>query len=440
MQQNINDVRKILFVDDQPEVLSGLRRSLSTVLRDWKMSFAKNGEEALDLMSTSSFDVVVSDMNMPKMNGVELFNTIMERYPDTVRIILSGLVDNEMIMKSLNYTHQFLVKPCDPNTIKYTIQRACSLRDLLRDKALRQIVTVTKELPSLPTIYNEVMKEMKSPDASLKNVSDIISQDAPMTAKILQIVNSAFFGIRHTITDPQQAATYLGIETLKALILSSHVFSSFTEDMEFFGQSMEMMSRHSLMVGSLAKAIARSEKAEPNAVEDTFVSGLLHDIGKLILIKSPIQYRKIGKIIDNNWRDTTIAEYMVINTSHAELGAYLLALWGLPERIVETVAFHHNPLKLLESSLSIKYQSLDKNPDDAKRNNVNLDSELLNKYINEFSVLTFVHVANGLIMQKDNSSDTTTFPFIDMDYLEKLGLTDKLPEWVECYNELMQKE
>ena len=131
---------------------------------------------------------------------------------------------------------------------------------------------------------------------------------------------------------------------------------------------------------------------------------------------------------------------MVINTSHAELGAYLLALWGLPERIVETVAFHHNPLKLLESSLSIKYQSLDKNPDDAKRNNVNLDSELLNKYINEFSVLTFVHVANGLIMQKDNSSDTTTFPFIDMDYLEKLGLTDKLPEWVECYNELMQKE
>lgn len=433
-------MRKILFVDDQPEVLSGLRRSLSTVLREWDMKFAKSGEEALNLMSTSSYDVVVSDMNMPKMNGVELFNTIMERYPDTVRIILSGFADNEMIMTSLDCTHQFLVKPCGPDTIKYAVQRACSLRDLLRDKVLRQIVTGTKELPSLPTLYNKVLKEMQSSDASLKNVSNIISQDASMTAKILQIVNSAFFGLSHKITNPQQAATYLGLETLKGLILSSHVFSSFTEDMEFFGQSVEEMSRHSLLVGSLAREIARSENAESNAVEDAFVSGLLHDIGKLILLKSPCQYKKIGNIVDNSWRDTTKVEYTVMKTSHAELGAYLLGLWGLPERIVETVAFHHNPLDLVESSLSIKNQSLDKDVKEANPDNGKLDVETVNKYINEFSVLTYVHVANGLLMRKDCSSDTATFPYIDMNYLRKLNLTDKLTEWVECYNKLMQEE
>ncbi len=433
-------MRKILFVDDQPQVLRGLRRALATIPHGWDIEFSTSGEEALDLMSRSSFDVVVSDMRMPRMNGVELLSTVMERYPDTVRIVLSGHSDKEMILNSLNCTHQFLSKPCSTEKIRYTIERACRLRDLLRDKVLIKIATRIKALHSLPTLYGMVVNEMQSPDISIKKVGHIISQDISMTAKVLQIVNSAYFGLPVKITDPQQAAIYLGLETLKALILSIHVFSSFKEDVKYFGQSLTQMWNHNMNVGRLAKEIALFEKAETKQAEEALVAGILHDIGKIILLQAPDQYKKVDDFINNAGSCTTDAEYAALKTSHAELGAYLLGLWGLPDSIVEAVAFHHNPLKLVEGTLVMENQSSNKYAKEAKPNNGKLDSQTVDKYITEFNVLTYVHVANALIMQKDCSSDTTVFPYIDMAYLKELNLTDKLPEWVEYYSKIKQEE
>jgi putative nucleotidyltransferase with HDIG domain len=433
-------MRKILFVDDQPEVLRGLRRALAAIPHDWDIEFSKSGEEALDLMSIAPFDVVVSDMRMPKMNGVELLSTVMERYPDTVRIILSGYSDREMILNSLKCTHQFLAKPCDTEKIRYTIERTCRLRDLLRDKVLRKIATRIKGLHSLPTLYGMVVKEMQSPDVSLKKVGHIISQDTSMTAKVLQIVNSAYFGLPVKITAPQQAAIYLGLETLKALILSIHVFSSFTDDVKYFGQSLTQMWNHNMNVGRLAKEIAIFDKAEAKQAEEALVAGILHDIGKIILLQAPDQYTKVEDFINNAGSYTTDAEYAVLKTSHAELGAYLLGLWGLPDSIVETVAFHHNPSKLVEGTLVMENQSLNENADETKLYDSRLNSQTVKEYITEFNVLTYVHVANALLMQKDCSSDTTVFPYIDMAYLKELNLTDKLPEWVKYYNKIKQGE
>ena len=434
------DMRRILFVDDQPEVLRGLKRALAAIPHDWDIEFSTSGEEALDLMSRSPFDVVVSDMRMPKMNGVELLSTVMERYPDTVRIILSGHSDREMILNSLNCSHQFLSKPCSTEKIRYTIERACRLRDLLRDETLIKIATGIKALHSLPTLYGMVIKEMQSPDVSLKKVGHIISQDISMTAKVLQIVNSAYFGLPVKITDPQQAAIYLGLETLKALILSIHVFSSFKEDVKYFGQSLTQMWNHNMNVGRLAKEIAIFEKAEAKQAEEALVAGILHDIGKIILLQAPDQYTKVDDFINNAGSYTTDAEYAVLKTSHAELGAYLLGLWGLPDSIVETVAFHHNPLKLVEGTLVMGNQSLNKNAEETKLYDGRLNSQTVKEYITEFNVLTFVHVANALIVKNDCSSDTNILPYIDMSYLKVFNLTDKLLEWVECYNKIKQEE
>ncbi len=405
-------MKRILFIDNDPKVLRGLRRALATIHHEWDVEFAMSGEEALNLMSKSLFDVIVTDTRMPKMNGVELLNTVMERYPDTVRIILSGHTDKEMIMNSLNCTHQFLVKPCNPETIRYTIERACRLRDLLMDKALRKIVTGIKELHSLPTLYGMIVKEMQSPDASLKKVGYIISQDVSMSAKILQIVDSAFFGLSQKIVDPQQAAVYLGIDTLKALVLSVDVFSSFTEDAESCGFSLAEMWRHSLMTGRLARDIARALTDDRKVAEEAMIAGILHDIGKLILLKVPRQYKKVMKFIERTRVcDPLEAEYIVMKTSHAELGAYLLGLWGIPDNVVEAVAFHHNPSRLLDDTFIMPKKSS----------------------------LTALHVANALMMQEGSFSSTTVFPYVDMRYLNHLNLTDKLPEWADICNKIRQE-
>lgn len=431
-------MKNILFVDDDSDIRQELKKLLQPLHKDWNIEFAMSGKGALDLLSKSKFDVIVSDMHMPEMDGVELLGIVMEQYPEVVRIIFSRHSDKERILGSVKCTHQFLAKPCDSNTIKYTIERTCKLQNLLRNETLRKMVAGIKDLPSLPSLYGLIVKEMQSPDASLKKVGYIISQDISMSAKILQLVNSAYFGLPRKMTDPQQAAIYLGVETLKTIVLSSHVFSAFTEEAESCGFSLADMWRHSLMTGRLAKEIARAESADKESQEEALTAGVLHDIGKLILLKIPDQYKKILAFIEKSGCNFVEAEYAVLKTSHAELGAYLLGLWGIDDKIVETVAFHHNPSNLLEDLLVMLSKPSKENADDTKLMDSELNSWSVEKCIEEFGTLTAVHVANSLLIQKDCSYETTVFPNADLLYLRTLNLTDKMPKWVGSYKVMQE--
>jgi putative nucleotidyltransferase with HDIG domain len=430
-------MRRILFVDDDPKEIKRLRKMLRSIRHEWEIESAVSGKEALSFMAKSHFDVVVSNMHMQKMDGVELLDTVMERYPGTVRIILSEDSDKEKSLQSVKSTHQFLKKPCDADTVKYTIERACKLQDLLRNETLIKTVTGIKNLPSPPRLYSLIMQEMRSPDASLKNVGDIISQDIAMTTKILQLVNSAYFGLPRRITDPQQATIFLGIDTLKALVLTFHVFSEFSEDAELCEFSLADMLKHSIMVGRLAKEIAKVELDDTKILEEIYIAGILHDIGKLILLKLPEQYREVMKYIKSTGFSFVEAEYNVMKTSHAELGAYLLALWGIPDNIVETVAFHNNPSKLLENIFSMSIKSNNNYVGEIKPGNSNLKSLSKEKYLKEFTTLTSVHLADAMLVQKDWPTNTTVPTYADMLYLRTLELTDNLSEYLECYNKII---
>jgi putative nucleotidyltransferase with HDIG domain len=287
-----------------------------------------------------------------------------------------------------------------------------------------------------------IVKEIQSPDTSLKKVGYIISQDVSMSAKILQLVNSAFFGLPQKITNPQQAAVYLGIDTLKTLILSVNVFSSFTEDAESCGFSLADLQKHSVMVGRLARDIAFAEMADKEVAEEAMIAGILHDIGKLILLKVPRQYKKVMDFIEKSGCDQVEAEYAVMKTSHAELGAYLLGLWGIPDIIVEAVAFHHNPSKLLENIFIMQNESSREDFGKTKSKGVNLKPLSIEKQLSGFTILTAVHLADAMLIQKDHSSDITAHTSIDKLYLRTLNLTDtdKFSERVEYYNKVIREE
>lgn len=431
-------MRKILFVDNDPVTVRELIKMLSPLCPEWEMEIAVSGEEALNFMSKSPFDVVVSDIRIQGMDGIELLGAVSDRYPEIVRIIHSGLSDPEMILKSTMTVHQFLMKPCCAETMKNTIERTCKLRDLLRNNTLKKIVAGTKNLPSLPILYNLIVAEMESPEPSLKKVGHLISQDVSMSAKILQLVNSAFFALPREITSPQQASVYVGIESLKALVLSIHVFSSLTEDANLYGFSLMKMWKHSLRTGSLARDIARAEMADSKVVEEAMIAGMLHDIGKLVLLKVPRQYKDVMDIIESTGCESSEAEYTVMKTSHSELGAYLLGLWGLPGNVVESVAFHHNPSKLIDGIFIKSNGSSKEDSDKTELKDVNLNPQSTEKYSTGFNALTAVHIANALAMQGNGTSEATSFPYVDMSYLKTLELADKLPEWVELYKNTMQ--
>ncbi len=429
-------MRRVLFVDSDPSQARKLKKKLIPMCPEWEIEFAMSGEEVLDIMSKSPFDVVVPDIRIQGINGIELLGIVGERYPETVRIIHSETFDPDRFLKSTMAVHQFLMKPCCAETVKNTIERTCKLRDLLRDDKLKKIVAGIRNLPSVPVLYNLIVSEMQSAEPSLQKVSHLISQDVSMSAKILQLVNSSFFSLPLKITNPQQAAIFVGTESLKSLVLSINTFSSISDDAESCGFSLLKMWRHSLRTGRLAADIARGAKADRQVVEEAMLAGMLHDIGKLILLKMPRKYNEVMELVETTNCSFAEAEYAVMGASHSELGAYLLGLWGLPCGVVEAVAFHHNPSKLIEGIVKSNEPVQE---DSSKADSKDIDQELLSveEKATEFSAVTAVHVANALTMQ-GNCSSEASFQEVDTSYLKKLGLTDELSGWIELYENTNQ--
>ena len=400
-------MKRILFVDDEPNVLDGLRRMLRPMRKEWEIAFAPGGEEALAILAGKHFDVVVSDMRMPGMDGAQLLSEVKQRHPQVIRVVLSGHSEKETILRSVGPTHQYIAKPCDPDQLRDIITRACALRDQLSEDALRDLVSQLSTIPSLPQTYTEIIEELQSPDASIKRVGQIVSKDVGMTAKILQLVNSAFFGLRHHVSNPSQAASFLGVDTLKALVLSVHIFSQL-DNIKIEAFSLDTLWNHSAATGALAKRIAMAEGCAEQLRDLALLAGLLHDAGKLVLAANlPERYSGVLASAEGEGLELWEAERRILTNTHAEVGAYLLGLWGLPDPIVEAVAFHHNPSACLGD---------------------------------EFTPLTAVHVANALEHEADDTAEQQCEDRLDADYLTQLNRADRLPAWRELSAAIMRQE
>jgi len=335
--------RKILFVDDEPNVLQGLKRMLRGMRNEWDMVFAEGGEEAMRILEGDSFEVLVTDMRMPGMHGAELLKRVKNKYPEIVRIVLSGHSDQELILKSVRTAHQYLSKPCDAETLKNTVSRACALRALLKDETLKQVVSNIDTLPSLPRLYQEIMAELQSENASIESIAKIISGDVGMSAKILQMVNSAFFALPRHIESIAQAVNLLGLETIKALVLSAQIFSQF-ENKGVSESFLEKLWSHCMGTAAFAKVIAKEEHLSREMADDAFLAGMLHDVGKLILSTGlSDKYSAIVKRAGENGASLREIEQEELGTTHGAVGAYLMGLWGFADNVVEAIAFHHTP-------------------------------------------------------------------------------------------------
>jgi len=384
--------RRILFVDDEASVLEGLRNMLRRMRKEWDMEFAASGGEALAAMERSPADIVVSDMRMPEMDGVQLLNEVKDRYPDTVRFILSGHSDRESILRSVGPTHQFLAKPCNTEELKRAVGRAFSLRELIGSDSVRRVVVDIKALPTMPELYAEITRALNAENSSSEDIGAIIAKDVAMSAKILQLVNSAFFGLRRDVGSVDQAVTLLGIDTVKAVVLTAGIFEEFTES-EMADFDVARLYGHSVHVGNAALKAARLILEDQKMIDECMMAGMTHDIGKILLIRNHADtYRRICSIAEEEGRPLHEVEREELSISHAETGAYVLGVWGLSDAIVEAAAFHHNPSACTNTGRS---------------------------------VLSAVYLANALSHRTEPLSEGTDSG-LDSDYVEGLGIAEKL--------------
>lgn len=343
------ETKRVLFVDDEPKVLDGLRRMLRPMKAQWDMDFVASGSEALARFAARPYDVIVSDMRMPGMDGLQLLQTVREQYPQVVRFILSGQTDREAMLRSVGAIHQFLSKPCEQDVLKARVTRALDLQRLLQSPRLRQLVAGIGILPSLPSLYVDLMDEVRSPQSSIQKIVAIISRDIGMTAKILQIVNSSLFGLTPPVTNLPHAINLLGLEIIQGLALTTQVFGQFQKSPEQ-AAGLEALWAHSLATGTAARMIAKAEGADAMFVEETFLAGLLHDIGILALsTKSGGQYDLLWQQGTKEGEGLITSERRALGGGHAEVGGFLVGLWGVSDAIVEAIAYHHEPLQTATS-------------------------------------------------------------------------------------------
>ncbi len=339
-------MKRILFVDDERKILDGIQRMLYADRKRWDLHFAVGGEAALKACETGSFDLVISDMRMPGMDGATLLSHIRDHYPGTARIVLSGYSDAGLATRAVPTAHRFLAKPCDASELHTTIERVCILQDLMCAPEIRTIVGAVGELPSLSRTYTALTQAVKDPSTSIKQVADIIGQDVAMSAKVLQLANSAFFGLGQKVTSVQNAAVHLGTEIIKNLALASEAFRVFLPDSRIPQSVYESMQRHAQRTAAIASAL----RADPQMRDCNVIAALLHDVGSLILAcKLPDKFCSAHALAKEQGCKVFEAEQEILGTSHAEIGAYLLGLWGLPSLAVEAVAHHHHPTRIPHS-------------------------------------------------------------------------------------------
>ena len=399
--EQVAPLRRILFVDDEPRVLLALERLLRPRRTEWEMVFANGGEEALALLGREPFDVLVSDMRMPGIDGPTLLARVRKDYPQTVRIVLTGHTDLATVLRAVPVAHQLLSKPCDGEMVKDAVERACALQNLLRDEPIRRIVGGIDSLPSLPRICLELNNLLADPDVSLTQVAKVVEKDPGMAAKVLQLVNSSFFGLARRMTNVRDAVSYLGTNVLKNLVLSLAVFRAFDKAPKLPNFSLEALQAHSFTVATVAKRLCPSRELG----EDAFVSALLADVGLLVLANHIPDHliRALDAADAKNMRLHEV-EQELWGVTHAEIGAYLLGLWDLPTPIVEAVASHHDVTRIPHRQFGA------------------LDAA----YIARVLVENSYHPA-GVPMDRDEELDPA--------YLEAIGMAGRMPEWQRLVNE-----
>jgi putative nucleotidyltransferase with HDIG domain len=397
--------KRILFVDDERQVLDGLRNRLRHKRHSWDMTFVEGGTAALETLGRERFDVIVSDLRMPGMDGSELLQRVREQHPGVARIVLSGHADEAAMLRAIATAHQFLPKPCEPGLLEDIVGRVSNLQTVVADEALKDTIGKIGVLPSPPGVYSRLLAALADTGSYPENVVRIVGEDSALTAQMLHIVNSAYFGLTHPIVSVQEAVVHLGLGTVRQLVLAAEVFRGTQVPTPFPRMSMENLHRHALQAAKIASALF----SEKDQKETAFVAALLHDIGKLLLITVvPDRVRVIVSEMEISGESMFAVETRLFGITHAEIGAYLLGLWQIPFPVIEAVADHHSPARAGDRG--------------------------------DFSLVAAIHVADALVnefMEPVSDETTRRSAMLDTSYLDKIGVSTKVPQWREMARQLV---
>ena len=323
------DRPSVLFVDDETDVLDGLRLALRPLRREFTFVYANGAAEALEILATRQIDILVSDLRMPGANGTDLLWAAREQHPTVVRYVLSGEAESELVMRAMLVAHRWLGKPCPRDELIQALRDAVRYRELLIDPKLAGYVAGIDSLPSLPARYLRIQEIMADPNSTVADVAAVAEGDPAMVAKLLQLANSAFVG-RGPVHDVSGAISRIGLVTVARLMLSIEVLRPFEQPPSVPGFTPETLECFASRVSAVAGALAT-----PAALTSASVGGLLTHLG--MLVQASVAPHRLHAAYDHalqNGLQLRAAQVELDGVSHPALGGHLMSIWGLPADLV----------------------------------------------------------------------------------------------------------
>jgi HD-like signal output (HDOD) protein/ActR/RegA family two-component response regulator len=324
---------RILFVDDEQRILDGLRRSLRGKRGEWDMSFVTSGDLALEVLAGNPHDVVVSDMRMPGMDGADLLTHVSKLHPEVARVVLSGHTEPESAIKVAVAGHRFLNKPTDTDSVTSVIEQlTATTTSHGHAPEVRRIAGGVRSLPTLPDHVDRLAEILCAPDVDLHRAIRVASTDIGLTAKLLQLSNSEFFGARTRVASVESVVNNLGLQTIQALVGAGQVLWSSVEWGSDVERDLGVSWRHGVATAYLVGSMA-SPAHRPYAQ----AAALLQDVGRFAALASA--RCTSGAAVDSAVLRSGLVPYR-------DVGVDLLHLWGLPRPIITAVAerdAHHQP-------------------------------------------------------------------------------------------------
>lgn len=337
----------VLFISEDL-ASAALRDGMRHCPGRWNLKLAANGQ-ARAALAEDAYDVVIVETSADPSQGIELLARVKAERPETARIVLSDPLEPDMLPRALEVAHQCVAKPCDPIQFWKLIERTTCLYGLMHNQAIRGLLGGLDRLPSVPRSYVALTRAMERAEPSLGEVVAIVERDSAMATKVLQLVNSAYFGRPRRISSIPVTVSLLGLERLRALALGTHVFGMLSQEQSCaFG--LDRLQERSLITAQLARRLLSGS----GRGDEGFTVGLLQDIGKLLLaVCLKDRYREVCEEALRRAVPVEDVEKQQFGVSNAVVGACLLSTWGLPVTIVEAVAFHGSPSDVLHDDTAL---------------------------------------------------------------------------------------
>jgi HD-like signal output (HDOD) protein len=352
----------------------------------WRIARARDAAGAWSLLEARPFDAVAVELNLAGRGGDTLLAELDSLEPRPARMVVTPAAHYDDASVAAIAT---LPAGAPAELFEAMAERSLALHRLFESAELNALVAQLDDLPAMPATYLKLREASSSPDTGMKDLADIIESDPVLSAKALQLVNSAFFGLRQRVSTIHRAVTFLGASVLKALALAATTFSVF-ERAPVSGFSLDGIQNYSIRVARLAQRLLDDRVA----ADEAFTAALIQDIGKIMFaFHFGRPYTELAQQAATEGLPLEDLECERFGASHHEVGALLLRRWGIPFSIVESVAFHHRPSTVRSGPRA---------------------------------VLAAAHAADALlgIVTCGDPEDR-----LDVAFLESVGLADRLPEW-----------